>query len=174
MGGLSDGPLATGGSRASSRQHQVQDSHADGSLSLLGSEAARSHPRSDQSLITAHRRFDQCALAVVGGCLPGQSAPFRDHRQMAIPLCRRTRIGAGHGRRPRWDHHVAPAIAHLVGVGALGGLCRASHSGTSSVRRTQRGRAGQWRIKGQPRRANRAGAGTGQSGRQRSGVHPAR
>ena len=41
---------------------------------------------------------------------------------------------------------------------------RASHGGTSSLRRTQRVRTGQWRIKGQPRRAlNRAGAGTGQS-----------
>jgi hypothetical protein len=76
------------GSRASGRQHQVHDSHADGSLSLLGSEAARSHPWSDQSLKTTHRRFDQCALAVAGGSLPGQSAPFHDHRQMAITLCR--------------------------------------------------------------------------------------
>ena len=41
------------GYRASGRQHQVQDSHADGSLSLLGNEAARSHPRSDQSLLVA-------------------------------------------------------------------------------------------------------------------------
>jgi hypothetical protein len=112
----------TGGSRTSSHQHQVQDSHADGSLSLLGSQDARSHPRSDQSLVTAHRRFDQCALAVVGGFLPGHSSPFRDHRQMAITLCRRTRIGAGHGRRPRWDHHVDAIAVHcnrLVGGSAI-------------------------------------------------------
>jgi len=53
------------------RQHQVQDSHADGSLSLLGSEAARSHARSDQSFITAHRRFD-CKR-------PPMTAYRRDH-----------------------------------------------------------------------------------------------
>jgi hypothetical protein len=106
LGGLCDGPLATEGSRASGRQHHVQDSHTDCSLGLLGSEAARSHPRSDLGLIAAHRRFDQCALAVVGGCLADQSAPFCDHRQMAITLCRWTRIGAGHCCRPRRDHHV--------------------------------------------------------------------
>ena len=49
------------------------------------------------------------------------------------------------------------------GGGEAATPCRASHGGTSSLRRTQRGRTGQWRIKGQPRRANRAGAGTGQS-----------
>ena len=35
LGGLCDGPLATDGSRACGLQHQVPDSHADGSLSLL-------------------------------------------------------------------------------------------------------------------------------------------
>ena len=45
-------------------------------------------------------------------------------------------------------------------------LRRVGHRMAEQVRygkRTQRGRTGQWRIKGQPRRANRAGAGTGQS-----------
>jgi hypothetical protein len=122
LGGLCDGPLATEGSRASGRQHQVQDSHTDCSLGLLGSEAVRSHPRSDLGLIAAQRRFDQCALAVVGACLPGQSAPFRDHRQMAITLCRWTRFGAGHCRRPRRDHHVdavAVRCDRLVSGGAV-------------------------------------------------------
>ncbi len=34
------------------------------------------------------------------------------------------------------------------GGGEMATLRRASHGGTSSLRRTQRGRAGQWRIKG--------------------------
>src|SRR5208282_1298921 len=71
----------------------------------LGGEAAGSQPRTDQRLVAAHRRFDQRALAIAGGPLPGQSSPFRDHRQMAITLCGRTRFAAGYGRRARWNHH---------------------------------------------------------------------
>src|SRR5271155_1896148 len=56
-----------------------------------------------------------------------------------------------------------PGLKQELAEGEAATPCRTSHSGTSSLRRTQRGRAGQWRIKGQPRRANRAGAGTGQS-----------
>jgi len=41
-GPLCDGWPATDGSRASSRQHPVQDGHADGSLGLLSSEATGS------------------------------------------------------------------------------------------------------------------------------------
>ena len=67
---------------------------------------------------------------------------------------------------PDHRHQSACHTGAETGTGAGGEAatpCRASHGGTSSLRRTQRGRAGQWRIKGQPRRANRAGAGTGQS-----------
>ena len=55
---LCDGPLKADRFRASSRQHPVQDRRSDGSLGLLGSEAVGSYPRSDQRLVTAHRRFN--------------------------------------------------------------------------------------------------------------------
>ena len=54
---LCDDRLATDGIRASGRQHPVQHRHADGSLGLLGREAAGSQPRSDQRLVTTHCRF---------------------------------------------------------------------------------------------------------------------
>ena len=56
---LCDDPLAPDGVRASSRQHPVQDRHADGSLGLLSSEAAGAQPRSDQRLVPTHCRFNQ-------------------------------------------------------------------------------------------------------------------
>jgi hypothetical protein len=56
---LCDAPLAPDGVRASSRQHPVQDRHADGSLGLLSSEAAGAQPRSDQCLVPTHCRFNQ-------------------------------------------------------------------------------------------------------------------
>jgi len=54
---LHDDRLATDGIRAPGRQHPVQHRHADGSLSPLGREAAGSQTRSDQRLVTTHRRF---------------------------------------------------------------------------------------------------------------------
>ena len=54
---LRDDRLATDGIRASGRQYPVQHRHADGSLSLLGREAAGSQTRSDQRLVTTHYRF---------------------------------------------------------------------------------------------------------------------
>ena len=54
---LHDDRLATDGIRAPGRQHPVQHRHADGSLSLLGREAAGSQTRSDQRLVTTHCRF---------------------------------------------------------------------------------------------------------------------
>ncbi len=54
---LCDDRLATDGIWASSRQHPVQHRHADGSLGLLGGEAAGSQPRSDQRLVAPHCRF---------------------------------------------------------------------------------------------------------------------
>ena len=54
---LRDDRLATDEIRAPGRQHPVQHRHADGSLGLLGGEAAGSQTRSDQSLVTTHRRF---------------------------------------------------------------------------------------------------------------------
>jgi len=49
--------LATDRVWASSRQHPVQHRHADGSLSLLGREAAGPQTRSDQRLVATHCRF---------------------------------------------------------------------------------------------------------------------
>ena len=49
---LRDDRLATDGIQAPGRQHPVQHRHADGSLSLLGREAAGSQTRSDQRLVT--------------------------------------------------------------------------------------------------------------------------
>jgi hypothetical protein len=54
---LCDDRLATDGIRASGRQHPVQHRHADGSLCLLGNEAAGAQPRPDQRLVAAHCRF---------------------------------------------------------------------------------------------------------------------
>jgi len=56
-GPLCDDPLATDGFRASCQQHPVQDGHADGSLGLLGSEAAGSQPWSNQRFVAAHCCF---------------------------------------------------------------------------------------------------------------------
>ena len=56
-GRLCDDPLATDGVRASCQQHPVRDGHADGSLGLLGSEAAGSHPWSNQRFVAAHCCF---------------------------------------------------------------------------------------------------------------------
>ncbi len=53
---LRDDRLATDGIRAPGRQHPVQHRHADGSLSLLGREAAGSQTRSDQRLVATHCR----------------------------------------------------------------------------------------------------------------------
>jgi len=49
--------LTTDGNRAPGRQHPVQHRHADGSLGLLGGEAAGSQTRSDQRLVATHCRF---------------------------------------------------------------------------------------------------------------------
>jgi hypothetical protein len=54
---LCDARLATDGIRASHRQHPVQHHYADGSFSLLGSEAAGAQTRPDQGLAAAHCRF---------------------------------------------------------------------------------------------------------------------
>ncbi len=62
---LCDDWLTPDGFRASSRQHSVQNRHADGSLGLLGSEAAGSQPWSDQRLVTARCRVDQRALTII-------------------------------------------------------------------------------------------------------------
>jgi len=56
-GPLCDDALATDGFRASCQQHSVQDGHADGSLGLLGSEAAGSQPWSNQRFVAAHCCF---------------------------------------------------------------------------------------------------------------------
>jgi len=54
---LCDDRLATDGIWASGRQHPVQHRHADGSLGLLGGEAAGPQPGSDQRLVATHCRF---------------------------------------------------------------------------------------------------------------------
>jgi hypothetical protein len=54
---LCDDRLATDGIGASGRQHPVQDRHADGSLGLLGSEAAGPQTWSDQRLVPTHCCF---------------------------------------------------------------------------------------------------------------------
>src|SRR5271157_3375174 len=56
---LCDDALATNGDRASCLKHPIQNRDADGCLGLLGGEAACLQPRSDQCLVSAHRRFDQ-------------------------------------------------------------------------------------------------------------------
>jgi len=53
-GPLCDDALATDGFRVSCQQHPVQDGHADGSLGLLGSEAAGLQPWSNQRFVGAH------------------------------------------------------------------------------------------------------------------------
>jgi hypothetical protein len=56
----------------------------------LGSKAAGSKPRSDQRLVATHRRFDQRALAVIGGNLPDPSSP----RSVIIARWRSRWVGA--------------------------------------------------------------------------------
>ena len=70
---------ATNGSRASGRQHSVQDSHSDRAFSLLGIEAACPQPRSDQRLVVTHHRFNQRTSAISGRRPPGQSSAVGDH-----------------------------------------------------------------------------------------------
>lgn len=77
---LRDDRLAADGLRTPYRQHPVQDHHAEGSLRLLGREAASTQPRSDQRLVTSPRRLDQRASAIGYSDLPGQSPLFRDRR----------------------------------------------------------------------------------------------
>ncbi len=55
---LCDDRLATDGIWASRCQHPVQHRHADGSLGLLGGEAAGPQPGSDQRLVATHCRFN--------------------------------------------------------------------------------------------------------------------
>src|SRR5208282_3196733 len=76
---LCDDALATNGDRASCLKHPIQNRDADGCLGLLGGEAACSQPRSDQCLVSAHRRFDQRALAIICCFLPGQPSSLGDH-----------------------------------------------------------------------------------------------
>jgi hypothetical protein len=102
---LCDDPLAADRIRASGRQHPIQDRHADGSLGLPGRETTGAQSRSDQNFATAYCRFDQRASTVAGRRLPRQPSPVRNHLQMAVTLCGRTRFTAGDGRRARRDHH---------------------------------------------------------------------
>jgi hypothetical protein len=97
---------ATDGSRASGRQHPVQDHHANRTFSLLGGEAACPQPRSDQRLVATHRRFNLRTLATAGRRLPGQSSAVGDRRQMPVTLYGRSWFGAWYSGRARWDHHL--------------------------------------------------------------------
>ena len=103
---LCDNPPETDRFRAPGRHHPIKDRHAGGSLCLLRGETACAQPRPDQRLVAAHRRFDERALAIAGGGLPGKSLSFRDHFQIVITLCRLIPFAAGHRRRARWNHHV--------------------------------------------------------------------
>jgi len=74
-------------------------------------------------------------LAVTGRGLPGQAAVFRDHRQMAITLCRRTRLAAQDGRRAGRDHYldlIAVRGDRLVGgraiIRAIGPVLGSNHT----------------------------------------------
>jgi hypothetical protein len=103
---LCDDPPETDRFRTPGRQHPIKDRQADGSLCLLRGETACAQPRPDQHLVAAHRRFDERALVIAGGGLPGKSPSFRDHFQMVITLCRLIPFAAGHRRRARWSHHI--------------------------------------------------------------------
>jgi hypothetical protein len=103
---LWDDPLAADRFRGSGRQHPVQDRNADGSLGLLGSEAACGQPGSDQRFVTAHCRFDQRALTVAGSRLPSQPSAVGNYLQVAITLCGRTRFATRHGCCARRNHHL--------------------------------------------------------------------
>jgi hypothetical protein len=82
---------------------------------LLHGETACAQPRPDQRLVAAHRRFDERALAIAGGGLPGKSPSLRDHFQLVITLCRLIPFAAGRRRRARWNHPVdVIAVAAIV------------------------------------------------------------
>jgi len=80
-GPLCDDPLATDGFRASCEQHPVQDGHADGSLGLLGSEAAGSQPWSVVARIGSNIFND---LRAVKKRVPGSSQrrSYRNDRNL--------------------------------------------------------------------------------------------
>ncbi len=127
-GPLCDDALATDRVRASSRQHPVQHRNPDGSLGLLGCEAAGPQPRSDQRLVATHGRSNQRTLAVANHLLPPQASlcpnqmnvhTLRGLDQMASAGPRRTRGGGQTRLRQRHARcHTHASRQHRRGISA--------------------------------------------------------
>src|ERR1039457_6280207 len=58
--------------RAARVKHSIEYGHCDSRFSLLAKEAPGSQARTDDRLASAHRGFNQSALAVFGLLLPAQ------------------------------------------------------------------------------------------------------
>src|ERR1019366_4146443 len=67
-------------------EHAVEDGHADGRFGLLAREASRSQARTDDGLVSAHRGFNQSALAVVGLLLPAQPSSSCNRKNVLVSL----------------------------------------------------------------------------------------
>src|SRR5674476_252125 len=76
------------GVRVSRVQHAVEDGHTDGRFGLLAGEAAGSQARTDDGLVSAHRSFNQSALAVASFLLPAQPSPCSNQKNVLVPLRR--------------------------------------------------------------------------------------
>src|ERR1019366_9916449 len=65
-------------------EHSIENSCADSGFGLLTGEASRSETGTDNCLVSAHRGFNQSALAVVGILLPAHPSPCSDHKNVLV------------------------------------------------------------------------------------------
>ena len=66
-------------------QHPVQGSRGEGSFRLLGVPGARAKGITDHARVAAERRLDLGPQIAAAGLLPGHTAAFGDHPNMAMP-----------------------------------------------------------------------------------------
>jgi hypothetical protein len=67
-------------------QHSIEDGHSDSRFSLLAREAPRSQAVTDDGLVSAHRGFNQSALAVVSFLLPAQPSMCGNGKNVLVSL----------------------------------------------------------------------------------------
>src|ERR1019366_220934 len=83
---LSSDVKTSDGVRAACIQHSIEDGHSDSRFSLLAREAPRSQAWTDDGLVSAHRGFNQSALAVVGFFLPAQPSMCGNGKNVLVSL----------------------------------------------------------------------------------------
>jgi hypothetical protein len=67
-------------------EHSIEDGHADSRFGLLAREAPRSQAGTDDGLVSAHRGFNQSALAVVSFLLPAQPSMCGNGKNVLVSL----------------------------------------------------------------------------------------